>query len=330
MATLTAGGTSSATIALDAFASIAVVCDASCNGTLSFASSAPNLLSNKTAKVQNKTYGPYGVPGTVTISVVAGSLTYEVSYPNGVTSIFQPSRFYKFFIPGQQFLGSGSAKDKSGNSADAALGSAQSDAEAWANPGYMSTAAGANEAFTIPLAKFTFDLATQSVIFSGRIKKAAPVGAEIIAGCGNTSTAQGFYLSMRAASGSVSKIRPILNTSGGAVTGLADSTATFGEAAATDHVVTLAIDGLTKGVYLYCDGCLSNSYTSAFTGGTTLTVPFGIGASTGASGDTGFVTQWSGVHMLVMTGGLPTNIGIIAQKLAGAPHLWLSDSDFQF
>lgn len=86
MATLTAGGTSSATLTLDAFASVTVVADASCNGALSFVSDAQNLLSNKTAKVQNKTYGPYGVPGTVTISITAGSLTYTV---NGNTGGFE-------------------------------------------------------------------------------------------------------------------------------------------------------------------------------------------------------------------------------------------------
>lgn len=83
MATLTAGGNSSATLVLDAFASVTVVADASCNGTLSFVSDAQNLLSNKTAKVQNKTYGPYGVPGTVTISITAGSLTYTVNGNTG-------------------------------------------------------------------------------------------------------------------------------------------------------------------------------------------------------------------------------------------------------
>ena len=76
MATLAAGGTSTATLSLDAFASVAVVCDASCNGTLTFTSAAPNLLSNKTFRLQNKTYGPFGVPGTLSFTVTAGSLTY--------------------------------------------------------------------------------------------------------------------------------------------------------------------------------------------------------------------------------------------------------------
>ena len=255
-------------------------------------------------------------------SLVSGDGTNNV--------IFQASSRYKFFIPGQQFIGSGSAKDRSGNSADAALMANRSDAEAWANPGYITTGAGTDEGLAIPAAKVQFDLATQSVIFSARIAKAAPVGAESLFGCADTSTFQGFYLSMRAASGSVSKVRPVLNTSGGVVSGLADSTATFGEAAETPHVLTLAIDGLTKAVYLWCDGCLSNTYSAAFTGGTTVTAAFGFGNAFGNAGVTTFATKVSGAHLLVMTGGLPINMALIAQRLAANPHMYLTDADLQF
>ena len=243
---------------------------------------------------------------------------------NGVSSK------YKFFIPGQQFIGSGDAKDKSGNGADATRLASLTDAAAWANPGYITSGAGANAGLTIPAAKFAFDLASQSIIFSVRLKKAGPVGSESILGCGDGGSVNGFYISMRAASSSVSKVRPIVNTSGGVVAGLADSLATFGEAAATDHVLTLAIDGITKGVFLYCDGTLSNSYTSAFTGGTAITAAFGIGANHGNVGATSVAGQFSGIHMLVMDGGLPVNVGIIAQKLASQPHSPLTDKDLEF
>ncbi len=241
-----------------------------------------------------------------------------------------PSQYYKFFIPGQQFIGSGDAKDKSGNAADATRLASLTDAAAWANPGYVTTGAGANAGLTIPAAKFAFDLDGQSVILSFRLKKSAPVGAEAFIGCGDAGSAQGFYLSMRAASGGVSKIRPILNTSGGVVSGLADSLATFGEASATDHVVTLAIDGVTKGVFLFCDGTLSNSYSSAFTGGTSTATPFGFGASNGSAGATSVAGQFSGVHFLVIPGGLPINTALVAQRLASMPHTHLTDQDLEF
>jgi hypothetical protein len=266
-------------------------------------------------------------PNLVTIDPTSQAL---VDAGGNINPFASASSRYRFFIPGQQFIGSGSAKDKSVNSGDAALMASLTDAAAWANPSYMTTQAGANRGFTIPAAKVQFDLATQSIIFSASIKKVASVGSEAIFGCADTGSAQGFYLSQRALSGGVSKVRPILNTSGGVVSALADSLATFGEASATDHVITLAIDGLTKGVFLWCDGTLSNSYASAFTGGTTVTSAFGIGSSSGNSGVTMFAQQCSGLHLLAITGGLPINMNMIAQQLAAIPHNRLSDADFQF
>lgn len=250
--------------------------------------------------------------------------------PDGVNKIFQPSSKYKFFIPAQQFIGSGAAKDKTSNGADASLMASLADAAAWANPGYVTTSAGANLGLSIPVNKFRFDLAAQSVLFSCRIKKVGPAGNESFIGCGDTSSSQGFYLSMRAAVGGVSKVRPVLNTSGGVVSGLADSAATFGEASATDHVITLAIDAVTKGVFLYCDGTLSNSYAAAYTGGTTVSTLFGIGGQFGNAGATMVAGQFSGIHFLSWTGGLPLNIGVVAQKLAANPHMYLTDSDLVF
>lgn len=243
---------------------------------------------------------------------------------------FGISQYYKFFIPAQQFIGSGDAKDRSSNGADAVRLASLSDATAWANPGYVTTGAGANAGLSIPVNKFAFDLGYQSVLLSFRLKKAAPVGSESIVGCGDAGSAQGFYLSMRAASGGVSKIRPVLNTSGGVVSGLADSLATFGEVIATDHVVTLAIDGITKSVFLYCDGTLSNAYTNAFTGGTITATSFGIGANNGNVGAASVASQYSGVHFLVFDGGLPLNLGMLAQLLASAPHTPLTDAIMVF
>jgi hypothetical protein len=77
MATLTNG--QSATLSLDAFASVSVQCDGGVQGTLVWTSSADNLKSDVSAKLTNKTYGPYGVPGALTITVTAGRLIYTVN-----------------------------------------------------------------------------------------------------------------------------------------------------------------------------------------------------------------------------------------------------------
>jgi len=339
MATLSAGSTTSVSVAV--------------GETLRISGNAEvSVVAGITTSVSGAgSFGPFGAITPISVKAISNiqysSELEETSRPllfldsngdaqgirnkDGTATRFQGvAQYYKFFIPGQQFIGSGDAKDKSGNAADATRLASLTDAAAWANPGYITSGAGANFGLTIPVAKFSFDLASQSVILSFRLKKVGPVGSESIIGCGDAAAAQGFYLSMRAASGSVSKIRPILNTSGGVVSGLADSLATFGEAAATDHVVTLAIDGITKGVFLYCDGTLSNSYTAAFTGGTTIANAFGIGSNTGNVGATSVAGQFSGIHFLVFDGVLPANIGIIAQKLSANPHVPLSDFDMEF
>ena len=81
MATLTNG--ESATLSLDAFASVSVQCDGGVQGTLVWTSAADNLKSDVSAKLTNKTYGPYGVPGSMVITVTAGSLTYTVESETG-------------------------------------------------------------------------------------------------------------------------------------------------------------------------------------------------------------------------------------------------------
>lgn len=300
----------------------------------------------------NGAYGPYEAAAAITIKAIS-AVIYSSETPAGEQAFFLDengnlagvrntdatsvrlggsgvSKYYKFFIPGQQFIGSGDANDRSGNSANAARLASLTDAAAWANPGYITTGAGANFGAAVALAKVGFDLGSQSIIVSARIKKAAPVGNENIFGCGDSASAQGFYISMRAAAGGVSKVRPVINTSGGVVAGLADSTATFGEAAATDHVLTLAIDGITKNIYLYCDGSLSNTYAAAFSGGTTLSAAFGFGSQQGNAGAVSVACQFSGMHLLVMDGPLPTNHGLIAQRLAAQPHYYLTDLDFEF
>lgn len=341
MATLNAG--QSTTITLLAGQTLAI----NGNGSLLSFSSL-----NKTPIIfyREKTFGPFNYDVTIALSAQTDISYSAINYADGARFVSGSSdnisgiegfggdvkifnsiaSSYKFFIPCQQFIGSGDAKDKSSNAADLTRLASLTDAAAWANPGYVTCGAGANFGLTIPAAKFAFDLASQSVLLSFRCKKVAPVGAESIIGCGDAAAAQGFYISMRAASGGVSKVRPVLNTSGGVVSGLADSLATFGEAVATDHVITLAIDGITKGVFLYCDGALSNSYTTAFTGGTAVTAAFGVGSNTGNVGATSVAGQFSGIHFLVFNGSLPSNMGLVAQKLAAAPHLPLSDFDLEF
>lgn len=90
MPTLSTGGTTTATFAIDAWGTI-LVSSARGVGTLTFNSDADNLRSDFAANLQSKTYGPWGAPGTVTLAVTSGSIDYTVTlgYPSFATVALQ-------------------------------------------------------------------------------------------------------------------------------------------------------------------------------------------------------------------------------------------------
>lgn len=79
--------TQTATLYLDAFDSVALNCDTSGSGSVAFTSGGRNLRSDATESLKAKTYGPYGVPGILLISVTGGSVSYSVSRPIGANSV---------------------------------------------------------------------------------------------------------------------------------------------------------------------------------------------------------------------------------------------------
>lgn len=207
----------------------------------------------------------------------------------------RPSSRYKFFIPGRRFLGSGtSALDVTGNAAHAVFGSSLTDALGWANNGWLTTASGANGFAAVPVGSSGVELSTQSVLFHARMLKPSVVTSEAIFGNAALGSAnEGFYLSLRAGvTGGISKLRPIFRTSGGDFSGLADSTATFGDRALTLSAtpaagatsVTLASNfSGTTGTYkmLFDNGDVR--YLGFTNGSTTVTgVAVGTTALTGA------------------------------------------------
>lgn len=75
---------SSATFTIGAFGTIDLTASAASTGTLTFtAGSLDNLRSDASFGLQSKTYGPFGVPGSVTITVTTGVVTYDVVYTEG-------------------------------------------------------------------------------------------------------------------------------------------------------------------------------------------------------------------------------------------------------
>jgi len=252
----------------------------------------------------------------------------DVTYIPGSDAAYsdlQASSACRFFIPSRQPVGSGAAKDYSGKGNDMVLkaGFVDDGTGPWATDGFFTSKAGTTGLASLATAQSgAFDLATQSVIFSCSLKKAAPAGNEAICGNADGAAANGFYLSVRGAGG---KIRPILNTSAGLVSGLADSALTFADN--VTHELMLAIDGPAKAVYLYRDGWLSNAYLLAFTGGTpNITARFALGSQNEAASLT-YDAQWANAQLYVFNGSLPSNLNMVAQRLSAIPGKALTDSE---
>jgi len=195
----------------------------------------------------------------------------------------------------------------------------------WRQNGYATSDAGTTKRLQIALSKINFDLSKDSILLSIEMKKNIPAAtSEIILGNGDAGTGQGFYVSCRLASG---KIRPVLNTSGGVVTGLADSSAVFCDG--MPHHMQLAIDAQTKTVLLYMDGVISNTYLNAFTGATTLLYDFCIGGNvpTNSSID----AKFRDFHFYKFpNSGLPRNINKLAQRLSSLVFTPLTDAEIIF
>lgn len=240
------------------------------------------------------------------------------SQKTGITGGSEIASRYKFFIPGSQFAGSGNAKDLSGNNADAVIDSGTSDAAVWANKGYMTSAAGANGGLYVAAAKSSFDLSTHSLIIAGVVNIASGASSVFFAGNGDGSN-QGIYLA-----GDVNgKLVAFVSTSDAMATSLGASTAVIRDG--TDHAVVVALDSVTKSAYYYVDGTLSDQAANAFTGSTTIATNFYVGA---VAGGTAVAAKFNGLHMFTMSGGLPSNINLLAAKHAASPKSWFTEGDF--
>lgn len=228
-----------------------------------------------------------------------------------------PAPQYRFILPGKQPSTSGSARDLSGNGADAQPPtSTYGPSNMWASRGYLTCGAGTGLGVCVSSGKSAVDIATQSVVLAFVINAALPGGSIGIMGMADTTGNKGFYVSGRPTSG---VIRPVVNTSTGAVTTLPDGTVTVLDG--TDHAVLMAIDAVTKSIFVYVDGVLADTYLNAYTGNTAgTTQSFNIGAFGGPLVNAATcAAKFNGIHYLTFNGGLPLNVGKLAQMHAERP-----------
>lgn len=262
---------------------------------------------------------PWSVPDALAIELVNRGLATAYNWPAvqaPVLNSYQiaaPSSQYKFMFPGRQYVGSGHARDVSGNGAEATINSAYTDAAAWANPGYITIGAGTSLNLLVDKSLVQFALSAQSILFSLRMNKAAPAGTEYLCGCGQGAS-QGFYISVL----STGKVQVSVVTSIGLQGMGTPSSAVFADG--TDHVLTFLLDSLSKRLILYIDGVISDVLQSAFSGSTTVIQNLALGAINGAFTTT-YAAKLSGIHMMAWPGGLPLNINAIVGLMAQSPHL---------
>lgn len=231
--------------------------------------------------------------------------------------VARPADEYRFLLPGKQVATSGSARDHSGHGADATPPSATyGPSQMWANRGYLTTGAGVGLGAAVGVGKTSVDLATQSVILAFVINSALPGASIGIMGNGDTAGNKGFYINGRPTTG---VLRPILNTSAAVYNTLADGTVAVLDG--TDHAVLVAIDAATKSIFIYVDGTLADTYLNAFTGNTAGGGSnFNIGAFGGPLATSATcAAKFNGIHYLVFNGGLPLNVGKVAQLHAERP-----------
>lgn len=203
---------------------------------------------------------------------------------------------------------------------------------AFTTEGYFTTTASTTGGLNIPQSQIAWNPFTQSLIVSFVLKRAVPGANEnIFSVAAPIASYQGFYLSHRSGLGKL-KIVGVKND--GALVAQADSTLAFSDGTPRDRVVTVAYDAPTGSWYLWRDGVLSDSYVGAQAPGgantftnATSSAELRIGALAAASGNACVVVSGYGLQIAKYVGSLPTNIGVIAAKLAEVPRLPIAGVD---
>jgi len=203
-----------------------------------------------------------------------------------------------------------------------------SNTNAFNNDGYATTTAAGSGAtgLNIPQSAIKWNPLTESLLLSFAMKKAAPGANENVLSLGATVAGnQGFYLSHRTTG--IFKFVPILNT--GSAGSNVDSTLSFSDSTPKDRVCVVAIDAPTGSVYMWRDGILTVSSVGLMTGANAYSnavsnAEFRIG-SLGAAANSAVVASLTrGIQLAKFQGSLPTNIGLIAARLAETPSIPLS------
>lgn len=228
---------------------------------------------------------------------------------------------YKFWLRGAQAAGTGAVVDESGNGAHGALNSLV-DAACWANAGAFTTGTVAGHVVSVAIDKIAWDLAQdQSLILPFWINRANPASGGIaVLGCESTIPDVGFSIRSDVSGNLYLKLRNDTTTAAYATNPMAALDGTW-------HHCVVAIDGVSKTLYYYLDSVVTGAGIdiSGFTASTLPNKILTIGAQSILT--TPYAYQFRDVQMLVINGGLPSNLQTIINKLYSQPYMPVAASD---
>ena len=256
---------------------------------------------------------------------------FKVSESSELVSLRNiPSDYYAACIPCNQLAGSGSAKDVTGHYCEVYPSSLTgegtlTDAQMWANAGYITTTAGTGGGAVIPASQFSYDLSKHVVVFNIRINAAAPGAASAFFGngaAGGQST--GFFL--KAAPDG--RVQVWLCVTGGSGPVFSPGTSTLTYFDSTDHDLTFCMHP-SGYMAMIRDGVIDRIWNvdglTRIVGTTAPTYGCAIGAAAGSS-QTSIAGKFSNIHLFVFNK-LPLNLGAMAKAFTKRPGISLTAKD---
>lgn len=230
-------------------------------------------------------------------------------------------------VPGRQYATSGVPKDVSGVGNDLVVKAGITDAQLWANAGYFSAIAASDGYPYLPNAAFPFTMGTDSILMGVLVNDAVPGGQTSMLGCANTTTRPGFYWAARPTTGAGRVVVTTTGTGAASVQG-ADTACAFYDS--TPHHLVIGIDGPTRSVFVWRDGLLVQTQLNLFPTGAGLcssNFAFGTNQDTGVAG-TSVAAKFAGFQLMRFLGaGLPTNVGLLVQRMAASPYNPIRSAD---
>lgn len=228
------------------------------------------------------------------------------------TSVSAVSTALRWFVPAMQDAGSGTPKDRSGNSYDLTIGANTADATIWAAAGYVTATDATNQdkGLSQPAGRLAWAGNTgQSLLVVAQIKAPAPASTKRFLGDRSSGNGIGFEAD------STGKIQMVLRD------GTTSYTSGFGSVAVLDntlHTLILYVDGVTKTATAWVDGTVLSQLNAAnvavsLVNSVVSANPFGYGHDGAPTGGYTVGSGWRNLHAYVYSGSIANITNLVAR-----------------